>query len=224
VKRPSVCHPAELIRNDAACWPVQCGTSVYQQVKYQRYQTHPRASVIQILYATPVNPGCAAYDAALTLATVLPTRLQLCQCSNLPCLSVATSFNSHALNTEWLDDTRAECGQCLLCRLIKAGVIDKQLEPSLSRTAAWAELVGYATNITLNLLQLQMTNRSITMLHSVLARSEPDEWVCFLPACMCRLESATCSIKRLGNAVFPAELSIPTVHCKLSNAAGVSTS
>lgn len=56
-------------------------------------------------------------------------------------------------------------------------MLDKQLEPAISRTCAWAELVGYAGNISLNLLRLQMLDQSIYAMHRALEQSEPDGWV-----------------------------------------------
>lgn len=61
--------------------------------------------------------------------------------------------------------------------LTKAGVLDKQLEPALARAATWAELVGYAANVSLNLLQLQMVEQMIAVLYKSLERAEPEEWV-----------------------------------------------
>lgn len=42
----------------------------------------------------------------------------------------------------------------LLCRLVRAGLLDKRHAKKLSRIGSWAELVGYAGTVSLNLLRI----------------------------------------------------------------------
>lgn len=48
------------------------------------------------------------------------------------------------------------------CRLAKAGVLPKRLEPQLAKWSAYCELVGYIGSITLRALALQALERRIS--------------------------------------------------------------
>jgi hypothetical protein len=41
-----------------------------------------------------------------------------------------------------------------LCRLVKAGLLDKRYARRFARISAWAELVGYMGNVTLNCMRI----------------------------------------------------------------------
>ena len=59
---------------------------------------------------------------------------------------------------------------CTLCRLVKAGLIDKRYAKRFSTISAWGELVGYVGNVTLNCLRISVALERETLLTQELLR------------------------------------------------------
>ena len=59
---------------------------------------------------------------------------------------------------------------CLPCRLVKAGLLDKKYAKRFSTISAWAELVGYVGNVTLNGLRIAAALERELMLTQELVR------------------------------------------------------
>ena len=57
-----------------------------------------------------------------------------------------------------------------LCRLVKAGLIDKRYAKRFSTISAWGELVGYVGNVTLNCLRISVALERETLLTQELLR------------------------------------------------------
>ncbi len=58
----------------------------------------------------------------------------------------------------------------LPCRLVKAGLLDKKYAKRFSTISAWAELIGYAGNVTLNGLRIAAALERELMLTQELVR------------------------------------------------------
>lgn len=60
--------------------------------------------------------------------------------------------------------------QSCLCRLVKAGLLDKKYAKRFSMISAWAELIGYVGNVTLNSLRIAASVDRELMLTKELVR------------------------------------------------------
>ena len=60
--------------------------------------------------------------------------------------------------------------QSFLCRLVKAGLLDKKYAKRFSMISAWAELIGYVGNVTLNSLRIAASVDRELMLTKELVR------------------------------------------------------
>ena len=57
-----------------------------------------------------------------------------------------------------------------ICRLVKAGLLDKKYAKRFSTISAWAELIGYFGNVTLNALRIAAALERELMLTQELVR------------------------------------------------------
>lgn len=75
-------------------------------------------------------------------------------------------------------------GPCLLIavmlyRLVKAGLLDKKYAKRFSMISAWAELVGYVGNVTLNSLRIAASVDRELMLTKELVRRKKVHAACY---------------------------------------------
>ena len=93
----------------------------------------------------------------------LPTQQRICTAR-----FSSTDANELAAHFDVLDHVCKV--QSCSCRLVKAGLLDKKYAKRFSVISAWAELVGYVGNVTLNSLRIAASVDRELMLTKELVR------------------------------------------------------
>ena len=91
---------------------------------------------------------------------------------------------------------------CPPCRLVKAGLLDKKYAKRFSTISAWAELVGYVGNVTLNSLRIAAALERELMLTKELVRRKKVRLQHMLP--MFVILAHTCTHKIVWATQFAA--------------------
>ena len=77
---------------------------------------------------------------------------------------------SQAHTDAWQHFCEPTVTSCAACRLVKAGLLDKKYAKRFSTISAWAELIGYVGNVTLNGLRIAAALERELMLTTELVR------------------------------------------------------
>ena len=65
------------------------------------------------------------------------------------------------------------------CRLVKAGLLDKKYAKRFSTISAWAELIGYVGNVTLNSLRIAAAlERELMLTKELVRRKKVESFMC----------------------------------------------